>query len=150
MADSVALTDRTARFALPYLFAGQAQREFYLNESLARIDALLHAVVQSEQAQPPGSPTTGQAFLIAASATGVWAGRGGQIAAWDGQQWTFIEPRAGMRVYENVSRTVLRYGTAWERPMAVANPQSGPIVDAEARAAIGQIIDALRKQGLLA
>lgn len=150
MPEAPAFAERSVRFDLPFLFSGQAQREFYINESLARIDALLHPAVDGELAQPPSAPARGQAYIIAAAATGNWAGRTGQIASWDGQQWTYVAARPGMRVYDTTSRLVLRFRTAWERPASVANPQNGTVVDVEARAAITQLLDVLRKQGLVA
>lgn len=150
MPETPIFADRSARFDLPFLFSGQAQREFYVNESLVRIDALLHPAVDSELAAPPAAPAKGQAFIIAANPTGDWTGRAGQVASWDGQQWTYLVPRAGMRVYETTTRLVLHFRTAWERPTSVANPQNGTMVDVEARSAITQLLDVLRKQGLVA
>ena len=39
--------DGTPRWALPFLFAGQAQKEMFHNEALVRIDALVHGIAQS-------------------------------------------------------------------------------------------------------
>lgn len=61
--------------------AGQTQKEFFLNESLARLDLLLHAAVVSELAEPPGAPEAAACYLVADGAQAAWAGRTGQIAA---------------------------------------------------------------------
>ena len=58
---------RTARFDLPLLFAGQAQKEGTVNEVAARIDALLHGAIEGELAAPPISPSDGQAWLVSAA-----------------------------------------------------------------------------------
>ena len=72
---------RTARLNLPMLFAGQAQKEFTVNESLARIDALLHGAIDGESNTPPASAADGTAWLVGSSPGGDWAGHSGAIAA---------------------------------------------------------------------
>ena len=54
----------------------QAQKEFVVNESLARIDALLHCAVEGVAAEPPGEPAEGECWLVADTPSGAWAGRG--------------------------------------------------------------------------
>ncbi len=44
MSDPVQFEGATPRFALPLLFAGQAQKEFFVNEALLRADMVLHGV----------------------------------------------------------------------------------------------------------
>ena len=65
------MADVTARFALPVLKAGQAQKEVTHNEALARVDALLHPVVESMAlAVPPPAPEPGRGWLVAAAPSG--------------------------------------------------------------------------------
>ena len=78
------------------MHAGQTQKEFFLNESLARLDLLLHAAVVSELAEPPAEPEAGACYLVADGAQAAWAGRIGQIAAWDGTAWIFAAATDGM------------------------------------------------------
>lgn len=44
---------------------------------------------------PPGSPTAGDAYIPAATATGAWAGKEGQIAIWSGTAWVFYPASIG-------------------------------------------------------
>ena len=67
----------TARFALPLIAPGQAQKEVYHNEALAAIDAALHAcVTEAPRADPPAEPDEGESWIVAADATGAWEGAG--------------------------------------------------------------------------
>ena len=47
---------------------------------------------------PPGSPTTGDRYLVGALATGAWAGDDDEIAEWTGSAWAFTNPTTGMAV----------------------------------------------------
>jgi hypothetical protein len=51
-------------------------RENYISEALA---------------DPPGSPTTGDKYLLPASSTGAWATHDGETAEWNGSTWDFGE-----------------------------------------------------------
>jgi hypothetical protein len=94
------MTETSARFALPFLQPGQAQKEVYHNEALALLDIAVQAAVQSaDVAVPPDSPATGSCWIVAAGATGAWAGRSGTIAGWTSGGWRFVEPSEGMQVW---------------------------------------------------
>ena len=77
------MPDTTPNIALPFLFAAQAQKHVTLNESLLRLDAVVQlTVLDRDLAAPPGSPADGDRFIIAAGASGAWAGQAaGTIAA---------------------------------------------------------------------
>lgn len=62
----------------------------------------------------PASPTTGDTYIVAASATGAWAGRDGQVAIWDGAAWQYGTPRKGWTAYlEDEDVRVTYKGTGW-------------------------------------
>lgn len=149
MADPISFTAATPRFSLPFLFAGQAQKEFYVNQAQARIDALLHPVVEGTAAAPPATPQEGQAWLVGAEATGAWQGQGGTIAAFAAGTWLFITPRNGMQVFDISAAQYARFANGWHRAAAPAAPVGGAVADAEARAAIAQLIEALASAGIL-
>jgi len=71
---------------------------------------------------PPGSPAAGDTYIVAASATGAWAGKDGNIAVWDGvnSAWVFGVPRAGWRfVIEAESKITTYLAGAWTAGVAV-------------------------------
>lgn len=141
---------RTARFDLPLLFAGQAQKEAFVNELAARVDAALHCAIEGVLAAPPATPGDGQAWLVGASPTGDWAGHSGQIAARQAGNWLFLDAVPGMRVFNRATGQFLHYTTAWQTPPRPAAPTGGTVIDAEARAAIGAILSLLTNAGVLA
>jgi hypothetical protein len=164
------MTDMTARFALPFLLPGQAQKELFHNEALGRLDAALQAAVEGPpQTSPPASPAEGQGWIVAPGAAGAWNGKEGCLAAWTSGGWRFVAPPAGMSVWNKADGLVLRYdGSAWSsgelvcsslriggvqvvggRQAAVPSPSGGTIIDAEARAALGAVIAALMSHGLI-
>lgn len=151
MSDPIIFESASPRFALPLLFAGQAQKEAFVNEALSLIDGLLHCAVEGEAAVPPGSPVEGTAWLIAASASGEWSGRTGQLALRQAGQWLFVAPRNGMRTLNKASGQELRVvGGSWSGAIAPATATGGSVVDAEARAMLAALIAALRQSGVFA
>ena len=141
MTQPIAFDAASARHAFPFLVAGQAQKEFFVNEALARIDALLHPVIEGEIAGPPASPEAGQCWLVAQAPSGDWAGREGQLAAWDAEQWTYCAPVAGMEVFDVSTGQRLLFKGSWQRASRPAEPNGGTVVDVEARAAISELLD---------
>lgn len=85
------MPEESARFALPLLVPGQAEKEVYHNEALARIDAALHAsVVDGPTTAPPAAPSVGQCWIVGSGAGGDWTGRDASLAAWTGGGWRFV------------------------------------------------------------
>ena len=143
------LLSRTARFDLPYLFAGQAQREAFVNEALARIDAAMHPAIAASLAEPPVDPHEGDCYLIAAPAGGVWAGNEGALASFAAGAWQLQRPLAGMRIWDRPRGAWVHFdGSAWKRVDTPSAPDGGVTIDVEARAAITHMLDRLREAGI--
>jgi hypothetical protein len=100
----------TPNLVLPYLAANQSQKHVTVNEALRRLDALVQITVQSAAlAAPPGSPVEGQRWILPAAPTGAWAGRAGQIAAWQDGAWAFYAPLDGWTAIDINTDTLLLY-----------------------------------------
>ena len=164
------MTDTTARFALPFILAGQAQKEAFHNEALALVDAALHACVAGDPSDViPSDPAPGDSWIVGASAPGSWAGKGGQLATWTEGGWRFVAPVPGMTVWKvDAGYRLYWTGAAWSdgnwpaaaltidgqqvvgsRLGAISSPSGGTIIDVEARAAVDAVIVALRTHGLI-
>ncbi len=162
--------DQTARFALPFLAPGQAQKEWFHNEALQRIDLLLCAAVMvPPMSNPPANPAVGDCYIVGDGGTSDWAGEEGTMAGFSEGGWRFVEPPDGMRVLVlSTGETMVRSNGSWEagivraseirvgdqavvrtRQPAIANASGGATVDAESRAAIAGILSALRAHGLV-
>ncbi len=100
---------------LPYIQAGQAQKHVTHNEAVEQLDLLVQLVVQDfVTTTPPGSPNEGQAWVVAAGASGAWAGRTGEIASWRGGGWLYVVPRTGLRAYDAAAGEIRVYdGANW-------------------------------------
>ena len=150
MSHPLAFETATPRLALPLLFAGQAQKEFTVNEALLRADLALQCTVEGEVAAPPVSPLAGQAWLVAANPSGVFAGHASAIAGYTAGGWRFIAAQAGLRVYDKTSACFRHYTGFWQRCVTPATPVGGTTIDQEARTAIGNILEKLVTAGILA
>ena len=148
MSDTVSYQSQSPRFTLPFLFAGQAQKEFFVNEALARLDVLAHPAVEGELSASPPDPLDGQCWLIGAAPSGEWDGKEGWLAGWQAGDWVFVEPRDGMRVWDSTGRQWLAHDGGWNRPETPDSPSGGATIDGEARAAIDALIEALRNAGI--
>jgi hypothetical protein len=102
---------------MPELVVGQAGKELTHNQALAILDQLAQpSVVDKDLAAPPGSPANGSMYIVAAAATGEWAGQSGKLACWLDSvlAWTFIAPANGWRVFVVDESMWYQYsGSAW-------------------------------------
>jgi hypothetical protein len=86
----------STNLAMPFIEAAQAQKHVTHNAALQLLDAMVMlSVLDRDLATPPGSPTDGDRYLVAASATGAWSGKDGKIGAWQDGAWTFHTPKEG-------------------------------------------------------
>lgn len=150
MSNPIAFSSATPNLGLPLLFAGQAQKEFFLNHALAMIDALHPRAVLASQSAPPATAMEGDCYRVIAPATQAWEGCENHLALRIGGDWQFIPPREGMRLFDQAADQSLFYRSAWQSPATPAVPTNGTVIDVEARAAIGEVIAALRDAGLIA
>ena len=149
MPEPIAFSSTAPRFAFPLLFAGQSQKELTFNEAILLADFLLHPVLEGTTTTVPNAPTPGQCWIVTTGASGIFAAKADQVAAWSEGGWRFITPKEGMRVYDR-ARTGHRIfrGAAWRATAMPSAPTGGTVVDAQARSAITAISDALREAGV--
>lgn len=161
--------DLSPRFALPFLAPGQAQKELYHNEAIQRIEALLCPAVEAiGLVTAPSDPTFGACYVVGTGATGEWAGHDDELACFTEGGWRFIVPVDSMQLVNKSSGETLAYEGGWvsgivraqevrvnglavlrERQPPIADPDGGATVDTESRAAISEILAALRSHGLI-
>lgn len=160
----------TPRLGLPFLSAGQAQKEFFHNEALQTLDATVWAAIEEPpRAAPPASPVIGASYLVAAFPSGAWAGKAQFLATYSVGGWRFVQPFDGLCVYSKADAVTALYRSgSWEFGMArasslviggqqvvgartapIADPVGGTTVDTQARTALGQVLAALRLHGLI-
>lgn len=106
-------------------------------------------MLEGARADPPATPLDGEAWRIAETASGAWAGQAGKIAVCQAGGWMFIAPRFGIRAFDKGSGCLMRYDNDWITVSRPASPAGGALVDAEARQAIAQIIAALTNAGIV-
>jgi hypothetical protein len=164
------MADSTPRFAMPFILPGQAQKELFHNEALARIDLALHpAVEEPPLADPPIDPQEGRCWIVAPAATGDWTGRDSSLAMWTEGGWRFVAPAPGMAAWNKAAGVPLLWdGFQWRegallcaglvvngvqvvgpRQAGVPSPSGGTIIDEEARTAINALTAALMSHGLI-
>lgn len=112
----------TARYSLPEIAAAQAQKHVTHNTAINMLDALMNAVAADKDlATPPGSPSEGDSYIIATSATGAWASKDLNFTTYFDGAWYFFPPTEGMRVYVVDEGLYYRYsGSVWVQEPASA------------------------------
>ncbi len=95
------MPDTTPILSLPLILPAQAQKHVTHNEALLLLDVLAQLVVlDRSRTAPPLSPVEGDVHIVAAGATGDWAGQSGRLATWWQGGWTFLAPRDGWRAWD--------------------------------------------------
>ena len=80
----------------------QSQKEVTVNAALTIIDAILNVgALDKDLATPPGSPAEGDIYIVAASATGDWAGQDGDLTYFINGAWAFLDPSEGFTIWVN-------------------------------------------------
>ena len=109
------MSETSAVLALPYIQPSQAQKHVTHNEALRLLDVIVQlAVLDRVRVVAPATPAIGDRYIVAAGATGAWAGQDGRIAVWDVEGWVFFAPAAGWRAEVIAERTSVVFGaTGW-------------------------------------
>jgi hypothetical protein len=108
------MTD-TPNLGLPFIEGSQAQKHVTHNEALRILDAAIQvAVLDLTRTAPPSSPAEGERHVVAAGATGAWAGQANAIATWQDGAWAFLVPRTGWCIWSVADNVVFVFdGTHW-------------------------------------
>ena len=161
----------TPRLQLPLLSTGQAQKEMSVNEGFQTCDIVAAGAIEElPRNDPPASPVIGSCYVVGSSPTGDWVGKAQFVAAFTSGGWRLLPPVEGMAFSVKTNGYVANYRAgAWEigllrgakvmvdgqqvvgsQEASIADPAGGATIDTEARAAVGEILAALRAHGLIA
>ena len=112
------MPDDTTILSLPLILPAQAQKHVTHNEALRLLDVMVQLAVQDRSLDlPPGSPTEGDRYIVAAEASDAWAGQGGKIALFAQGGWSFLTPLPGWRAWVAAEDAVATYdGSQWATP----------------------------------
>ncbi len=160
----------TPRLQLPFIVAGQAQKEVTHNEALQRLDMLVQATCAAGPSNaPPINPQTGVCYLCGSAPTGDWAGHANALAQWTSAGWRFALAIEGTQIASAgtglfwqfldggwslgiVEATEIRIDGArvlGPRLSPITGAEGGTTIDVQARATIDAILIALEAHGLI-
>jgi hypothetical protein len=126
------MSEQSTNLELPFLAQGQAQKHVTINESLLRLDALVHlSAVSATTSVEPGSPSDGSLYILPSGKSGVhWGAMAlGALAYYRDGAWEEIAPREGWAAFVKDTDDFVFYGGgAW------SGNATGRASDAEARA----------------
>lgn len=128
------MPDTSPLLSLPYLLPSQAQKHVYHNEALRVLDAVVQlAVLSQTMTSPPALAAVGDRYIVAAGASGSWAGHSDEIALFEGSDWGFFVPQPGWRAeIPAEARSLVYDGSAWIEPLAATDNLPGLGVNASA------------------
>lgn len=148
MTDPITFNSATPRFALPLIYSAQAQKEMFVNEAMSRADAMMHCAIEGTVTAPPTSATDGENWLIGTGGSEDFAGHDGEIACRQEGQWLFFTLSDGMRIFDREMGQQRLFLKEWREAQQAGSPSGGATIDAEARAAINEIITGLQNAGI--
>ena len=115
-----------------------------INPDFARLDALgaLH-VLSAVLATPPGSPAAGDRYIVAATATGAWAGQETKIARYH-SSWEFYAPPTGLLAFDGGSSRLFRFtGSVWKTVPGITDSVSAAGTNQETAAVLADQINVI-------
>ncbi len=102
--------------------AGDADWGDKVSENFLNIGLKMYMSVINQTTTIPPAATAGDAYIVAAGATGDWSGQDGNIAVWarpvgtgtPALQWVFIIPYGGFLAFDESNNTLYAHnGTNW-------------------------------------
>ena len=123
--DNEATMENTPILNLPLIMPSQAQQHVTHNEALMVLDRLVQlSVIARNLTEAPGDPSSGDRYIVAAGATGDWAGWDLDIAFFLDGAWMQLTPAEGWLAWVREEDTLLAWdGAAWT-PVADAGSAS--------------------------
>lgn len=118
--------DEIPNLKLPYILPSQAQKHVTHNEALRMLDAIVHMGVKSwSLGDAPSSPAEGDRYIVAAQASGAWAGKDGMVASFIDGGWLFVIPATGWLAYVADEALLLVFdGSLWKNSSSVPDELS--------------------------
>ena len=92
-----------------------------MDANLLLLDRVVHlSVIDRGLTVPPGAPTAGDRYIIAAGGSGSWAGQDNNIAVYTGSVWAFVVPKVGWVAYiEDENVLSVWKGASWAAGVAM-------------------------------
>lgn len=115
----------SVRNGFTFMTTSQAQKEALYNENLRKED-ILNSLTVKDRDLPiaPTSPSDGDAYIVAAGASGTWAGQAGNIAFYYGG-WSYVVPFKGLIAFiEDESVHTFYTGSVWFDSLSSFSPVS--------------------------
>jgi|WetSurSiteA1Bulk_404760.scaffolds.fasta_scaffold00619_2 hypothetical protein len=116
----------TVNLGMINLEANQFNPEVTYNSNLEILDIISQLVCISSNLTTPPVGANGDSYIVAAGATGAWAGKANYIAYYY-NGWKFLTPKQGWRVYnKGTSKYLYWNSTAWtDMPLASSFTNTG-------------------------
>lgn len=118
----------TPNASIPYVPEGTLDPAAGLNLSLNVIDALLQTrVISMSETEPPVTNADGDMYIVAAPATGAWAGKENWLARYvaEGEFWQFYEPGVQVSIVVNDEDGILYVYDSLSSPPGWTQVQGG-------------------------
>ena len=160
----------TSRIQMPLLATGQSQKELTHNEALLLLDCIVHGRCSGGPANSaPAEPLEGLGYICGPDPEGEWVGKAGAVAFWTVGGWRYVPAFEGLELTDQTDGCKRRFSNGqWSsgvidgrevrisglkvlgsRRAGIAAPSGGSTVDVESRAAINEVLAALRAHGLI-
>lgn len=106
----------TPKLGMPYIAESQYTKYVTHNEALDDLDALVQLTIKDRDlSTPPGSPASGDTYIVAATGLSTWAGHDNDLAIYISSQWKFHDPQEGWQGYVQDENVLVRWdGSAWQ------------------------------------